>query len=150
MLAAKRTVDEVKVSFCEVVRRSRSQDAFVDEAEIHTKIYGISYNYALCCLGREKNRISMSDQHISTQPVYDNATAAARVRRATINERVFMSIPLSILDTLKWIMDVVREREGSLNGSEVDNGAMRNGMCRKFLSSGAALENWRRSLEGEV
>jgi len=60
-------------------------------------------------------------------------TAAARVRRATINEMVFMSIPLSILDTLKWIMDVVREREGSLNGSEVDNGAMRNGMCRKFL-----------------
>ena len=30
-------------------------------------------------------------------------TAAARVRRATINERVFMSIPLSLLDTLKWL-----------------------------------------------
>jgi hypothetical protein len=30
-------------------------------------------------------------------------TAAARVRRATINERVFMSIPLSNLDTLKWM-----------------------------------------------
>jgi hypothetical protein len=30
-------------------------------------------------------------------------TAAARVRRATINEGVFMSIPLSILDTLKWM-----------------------------------------------
>jgi len=30
-------------------------------------------------------------------------TAAARVRRATINEGVFMSLPLSILDTLKWM-----------------------------------------------
>ena len=38
-------------------------------------------------------------------------------------------------------MDVVKEREGSLNGgSEVEGGAMRNGMCRKILRSGAALE----------
>jgi hypothetical protein len=44
------------------------------------------------------------------------------VRRATINESVFMSIPFSIVDTLKWI-SVVREREGSLNESEVAGGA---------------------------
>jgi hypothetical protein len=31
-------------------------------------------------------------------------TAAARVRRATINEGVFMSILFSILDTLKWML----------------------------------------------
>jgi hypothetical protein len=31
------------------------------------------------------------------------ATAAARGRRATINEGFFMSIPFSILDTLKWM-----------------------------------------------
>jgi len=36
-------------------------------------------------------------------PQIFDKTAAARVRRATINERVFMSIPLSILDTLKWM-----------------------------------------------
>jgi len=36
-------------------------------------------------------------------------------------------------------MDVVREREGSLNGSEVEGGAMRNGICR-ILRSGATLE----------
>jgi hypothetical protein len=59
-------------------------------------------------------------------------TAAARVRRATINEGVFVSIYLE--------MDIVREREGSLNGSEVEGGAMRDGMCRKILRSGAALE----------
>ena len=41
-------------------------------------------------------------------------------------------------------MGVVREREGSLNGSEVEGGAkkveMRNGMSRKILRSGAALD----------
>jgi hypothetical protein len=41
-------------------------------------------------------------------------------------------------------MDVLREREGSLNGSEVGGGMknvqMRNGMCRKMLESGAALK----------
>ena len=41
-------------------------------------------------------------------------------------------------------MDVVREREGSLNGSEVEGGAkkveMRNGMSRRNLRSGAALK----------
>jgi hypothetical protein len=36
-------------------------------------------------------------------PQIFDKTAAARVRRATINERVFMSIPLSIVDTLKWM-----------------------------------------------
>ena len=35
--------------------------------------------------------------------IYIPDYAAARVRRATINEGVFMSIPFSILDTLKWM-----------------------------------------------
>jgi len=41
-------------------------------------------------------------------------------------------------------MDVVREREGSLNGSEVEGSMkkvqMPDGMCRKMLQSGAALK----------
>ena len=37
-------------------------------------------------------------------------------------------------------MDVVREREESLNGSEVEGGAMCSGMCRKIPRNGAALE----------
>ena len=41
-------------------------------------------------------------------------------------------------------MDVVREREGSLNGSEVEGSMkkvqMPDGMCRKIFRSGAALE----------
>ena len=41
-------------------------------------------------------------------------------------------------------MDVVRERDGSLNGSEVESGMkkveVRNGVCRKMLQSGAALK----------
>jgi hypothetical protein len=39
----------------------------------------------------------------------------------------------TVVDSRYLEMDVVREREGSLNGSEVGNGAMRNGMCRKIL-----------------
>jgi hypothetical protein len=35
--------------------------------------------------------------------LFHKKTAAARVRRATINERVFMSIPFSILDSLLWM-----------------------------------------------
>jgi hypothetical protein len=57
-------------------------------------------------------------------------TAAARVRRATINEGFFYVD--TVVDCRYLEMDVVREREGSLNGS--------NGMCRKILRSGAALE----------
>ena len=53
------------------------------------------------------------------------------MRRATINENVFFVD--TVLDSRYLEMDVVREREGSLNGSEVENGAMRNGMCRKIL-----------------
>ena len=41
-------------------------------------------------------------------------------------------------------MDVVRERDGSLNGSEVESGMkkveVRNGVCRKMLQSGVALK----------
>jgi hypothetical protein len=41
-------------------------------------------------------------------------------------------------------MDVERERGASLNGSGVEFGMrkieMRNGMCRKFLQSGAPLK----------
>ena len=65
-------------------------------------------------------------------------TAAARVRRATINEGFFYVD--TFIDSRYLEMDVVRERRGSLNGSEVEGGAMRNGMCRKILRSGAALE----------
>jgi hypothetical protein len=55
------------------------------------------------------------------------ALTAARVRRATINEEVFMSIPRkpridTVLDSRYVEMDVVREREGCLNGSEVEGG----------------------------
>jgi hypothetical protein len=32
-----------------------------------------------------------------------NKLTAAQVRRATINEGVFMSIPFSILENLKWM-----------------------------------------------
>ena len=50
----------------------------------------------------------------------------------------------TVLDSRYLEMDVVREREGSLNGSEVEGGAkkveMRNVMSRKNLRSGAALE----------
>jgi hypothetical protein len=46
----------------------------------------------------------------------------------------------TVVDCRYLEMDVVREREGSLNGSEVEGGAMRDGMCRKILRSGAALE----------
>jgi len=46
----------------------------------------------------------------------------------------------TVVDSRYLEMDVAREREGSLNGSEVEGGAMRNGMCRKILRSGAALE----------
>ena len=46
----------------------------------------------------------------------------------------------TVVDCRYLEMDVVREREGSLNRSEVEGGAMRNGMCRKILRSGAALE----------
>ena len=58
-------------------------------------------------------------------------TAAARVRRATINEGFFYVD--TVVDCRYLEMDVVREREGSLNGSEVENGVMHNGMCRKIL-----------------
>jgi hypothetical protein len=41
-------------------------------------------------------------------------------------------------------MDVARECEGNLNGSEVEGGMkkvyMRNGLCRKMLQGGAALK----------
>ena len=78
-------------------------------------------------------------------------TAAARVRRATINEGVFMSsIPMSI----HLEMGIVRERGASLNRSGVEcrirKVEMRNGMCRKVLQSGAALKAIVRSLEGKV
>ena len=46
----------------------------------------------------------------------------------------------TVVDCRYLEMDVVREREGSLNGSEVEGGAIRNGMCRRILRSGAALE----------
>jgi len=50
----------------------------------------------------------------------------------------------TVLDSRYVGMDVLREREGSLNGSEVGGGMknvqMRNGMCRKMLESGAALK----------
>ena len=39
----------------------------------------------------------------------------------------------TVVDSRYVEMDVVREREGSLNGSEVENGAMQNGMCRKIV-----------------
>ena len=48
-------------------------------------------------------------------------TAAARVRRATINEGVFYVD--TVVDSRYLEMDVVRERKGSLNGSEVESGA---------------------------
>ena len=41
--------------------------------------------------------------------------------RATINEGVFFVD--TVLDSRYLEMDVVREREGSLNGSEVEGGA---------------------------
>jgi hypothetical protein len=67
-------------------------------------------------------------------------TAAARVSRATINEGVFTSMPMSIYLEI----GVVRERGASLNGSGVECGIrnfeMRNGTCRKVLQSGAALK----------
>jgi len=55
----------------------------------------------------------------------------------------------TVVDSRYLEMDVVRERERSLNGSEVEGGAMRNGMCRKILRSGAALKAMI-SIEGEV
>ena len=39
----------------------------------------------------------------------------------------------TVVDSRYLEMDVVREREGSFNGNEVENGAMHNGMCRKIL-----------------
>jgi len=60
----------------------------------------------------------------------------ARVRRAAINEGVFMSIPMSV-------HGVVREGGASLNRSGVECGiwkAMRNSVCRGVLQSGAALK----------
>ena len=60
-----------------------------------------------------------------------------------------MSIPRkpridTVLDSRYVEMDVVREREGCLNGSEVEGGMkkvqMRNGMCHKMHQSGAALK----------
>jgi len=39
----------------------------------------------------------------------------------------------TVVDSRYLEMDVVRGCKGSLNGSEVENGAMRNGMCRKIL-----------------
>ena len=63
----------------------------------------------------------------------------ARVRRAAINEGVFMSIPMSV----HLEMGVVREGGASLNRSGVECGiwkAMRNSVCRGVLQSGAALK----------
>jgi len=47
---------------------------------------------------------------------------------------------VTVVDSRYLEMDVVREREGSLNGSEVEGGAMCSGMCRKIPRNGAALE----------
>jgi hypothetical protein len=57
---------------------------------------------------KRKKKIHSHDTTTRQQQHDDNfflpsQTAAARVRRATINEGFFMSIPLSILDTLKWM-----------------------------------------------
>ena len=62
------------------------------------------------------------------------------MRRAAINECVFMSLPMS-----KHLeMGVVRDGGASLNGSGVECGIrkveMRNGSNRKVLQSGAALK----------
>jgi hypothetical protein len=73
-------------------------------------------------------------------PEFKSVTAAVQVRRATINEGAFMSMPMS----MHLEMGVVREREASLNRSGIECGIreveMRNGMCRKVLQSGAALK----------
>jgi len=72
-------------------------------------------------------------------------TAAARVHRATINEGFFNVY--TVVDCRYLEMDVVREREGSLNGSEV--GGARCAMACAARSFEVGL-HWRRSLEGEV
>jgi hypothetical protein len=69
---------------------------------------------------------------------FTKPSTAARVRRATINEGVFCVD--TVVDCRYLEINIVREREGSLNGSEVEGGAMRDGVCRKILRSGAALE----------
>jgi len=74
--------------------------------------YGISHkDQQLSCLdaGYRNESPLMLKTHLQTSYrvkqilILRIFTAAARVRRATINERVFMSIPLSIVDTLKWM-----------------------------------------------
>ena len=101
--------------------------------------------------GTVRSRVSHSSRTSETsesefRPLLENCSGAGAPRH---DQRKGFYVD-TVVDSRYLEMDVVRESEGSLNGSEVENGAMRNGMCRKFLSSGAALENCRRSLEGEV